>query len=489
MGTNDELELVKSINSLHRFDIAYHFAHEIEAKLISFYHKFGGSDTSEHNLHTVALQFRLFRQQGFYVSPDVFRKFKDFEGGFNVGLAKDSSGLMSFYEASYFECPGEDILDEAKVFAKTHLEALIPLLHPSPANQTRHVLEHPLRFTLPRIGARNYIERSCEDQDMVELAILEFNYVQSLHQRDLQEFSKWWEELGIIKEMGFLTRNQPVLWFMLSTLALPEPQCSRLRIEFAKLTALIFVIDDLFDVYGDDQLDDLVLFVEAINSWDTASVEQLPRHMKLCFSAFMNVLNGIRLMVLTQNGCDILQHSKATSASLCKAFLREVRWLKSQSLPSTKEYLDNATTTSGLLLVLTHFYFLMHQQVPMEQLGPTPSLIFLPAAIFRLWDDLGSSKVERDRGYDASYVEFYAKEHNVSEEYARKETLNLIDDAWKKLNQASLQSGLQGLTPAFIRLSLNCARLGQLLYSFGKDDQETTMKENVKKIFIEKISC
>ncbi|KAF3775675.1 R-linalool synthase [Nymphaea thermarum] len=241
--------------------------------------------SSDHNLHTVALQFRLFRQQGFYVSPDVFQKFKNFEGGFNLGLAKDSSGLMSLYEASYFDCPGEDILDEAKVFAKAHLEALIPRLHPSPANQIRHVLEHPLRLTLPRIGARHYIERSCEDQDMVELAILEFNSVQSLHQRDLQEFSKWWEELGIIEEIGFLTRNQPVLWFMLSTLALPEPQFSRLRIEFAKLTALIFVIDDMFDVYGDDQLDDLVLFVEAIN----------------------------RLMVLTQNGCDILQHSKETN--------------------------------------------------------------------------------------------------------------------------------------------------------------------------------
>ncbi|XP_031474229.1 trans-ocimene synthase, chloroplastic-like [Nymphaea colorata] len=410
MATDNELELIKSIDSLHRFDIAYHFAHEIEAKLISIYHKFGGSDTSDHNLHTVALQFRLFRQQGFYVSPDVFQKFKDFEGGFNLGLAKDSSGLMSLYEASYFQCPGEDILGEARVFAKAHLEALIPLLHPSPANQIRHVLEHPLRLTLPRIGARHYIERSCEDQEMVELAILEFNYVQSLHQRDLQEFSKWWEELGIIKEMGFLTRNQPVLWFMLSTLALPEPQFSRLRIEFAKITALIFVIDDLFDVYGDDQLDDLVLFVEAFN----------------------------RLMVLTQNGCDILQHSKAT--------------------------------------------------VPMELLDATASLIFLPAAIFRLWDDLGSSKVERDRGYDASYVEFYAKERNVSKEYARKETLNLIGDAWKKLNQASLQSGLQDFTPAFIRFSVNCARMGQLLHSYGKDDQETTIKEDVQKIFIEKIS-
>ncbi|KAF3773323.1 Bicyclogermacrene synthase [Nymphaea thermarum] len=49
--TNDESELLKSIDSLHRLDVAYHFAHEMDTKLSSIYHKFGGVDTDDHDLH------------------------------------------------------------------------------------------------------------------------------------------------------------------------------------------------------------------------------------------------------------------------------------------------------------------------------------------------------------------------------------------------------------------------------------------------------
>ncbi|XP_031474206.2 (3S,6E)-nerolidol synthase 1-like [Nymphaea colorata] len=465
----------------------------METKLSSIYHKFGRFDTDDHDLHSVALRFRLLRQHGFCVSPDVFQRFKDEEGRFDLGLAKDASGLMSLYEAAQLEHPGEDILEEAKNFATSHLQALVPFLEPSQAKQVEHVLEHPFHKTLPRIEARRCIDifnDGCEiDRDMVDLAILDFNHIQSIHQTELQEFSRWWEGTGISKEMGSLIRNQPILWFMLSCLALPEPQFSRCRIELAKLTALVFVIDDLFDVCG--ELEDLVVFTEAVDSLDPTSVEPLPNCMNLCFVALMNVVkNGIGFLALKpQDSVDILHRSNAMWGSLCKAFLQEARWLRLEDAPTANEYLKNATTTSGLILYLTYAYFILacQQMSIMKPLDATPSLIHLPAAIFRLWDDLGTSRDEKDRGYDASYIEFYVKEYDVSEECARKETLNLIGDAWRKLNQASMQSGLHDFPPAFIRFALNCARVGQLLYAFGKDDRQTTIEEHIRKMLIEKI--
>ncbi|XP_031474195.1 putative monoterpene synthase 8 [Nymphaea colorata] len=326
-------------------------------------------DTDDHDLHSVALRFRLLRQHGFCVSPDVFQRFKDEEGRFDLGLAKDASGLMSLYEAAQLEHPGEDILEEAKNFATSHLQALVPFLEPSHAKQVEHVLEHPFHKSLPRVETRRWIDilrDGCEiDRDMVDLAILDFNHVQSIHQTELKEFSRWWEETGISKEMGSLVRNQPMLWFMLSCLALPEPQFSRCRIELAKLTAMVFVIDDFFDVCG--EFEDLVLFTEAVDSLDPTSVEPLPNCMNLCFVALMNVVkNGIGFLALKPQGSvDILHRSNAMQMSI------------------------------------------------MKPLNATPRLIHLPAAIFRLWDDLGTSQDEKDRGYDASYIEFYIKENDV----------------------------------------------------------------------------
>lgn len=126
---------------------------------------------------------------------DVFQKFKDDEGRFDLRWTKDAGRLMSLYEAAQFEHPGEDTLDEAKTFAKTHLRALVPFLEPSQAKQVEHVLQHPFHMSLPRIEARRYIEtfrHGCEltEQHMVDLAILDFNHVQSIHQTDLQEFSR-----------------------------------------------------------------------------------------------------------------------------------------------------------------------------------------------------------------------------------------------------------------------------------------------------------
>lgn len=109
-------------------------------------------------------------------------------------MAKDAGGLMSLYEAAQLAHPGEHILDEAKTFTKAHLQTLLPFLETSQARQVEHVLEHPFHMSLPRIEARRHIEISRDgreiDGDIIHLAILDFNHVQSIHQRELQEFSR-----------------------------------------------------------------------------------------------------------------------------------------------------------------------------------------------------------------------------------------------------------------------------------------------------------
>lgn len=70
--------------------------------------------------------------------------------------------------------------------------------------------------------------------------------------------------MGLAKELKF-ARNQPLKWHMWSMAALTDPSLSMQRIELTKPISLIYIIDDIFDVYG--TLDELTLFTQAVNRY------------------------------------------------------------------------------------------------------------------------------------------------------------------------------------------------------------------------------
>lgn len=68
--------------------------------------------------------------------------------------------------------------------------------------------------------------------------------------------------MGLSQELKF-ARDQPLKWFMWPLAVLSNPQFSKYRVELAKAISFIYVIDDIFDVYGTP--DELILFTEAVN--------------------------------------------------------------------------------------------------------------------------------------------------------------------------------------------------------------------------------
>ena len=73
---------------------------------------------------------------------------------------------------------------------------------------------------------------------------------------------RWWKDLGLSTELRF-ARDQPLKWYMWSMSCLTDPSLSEQRIELTKPVSMIYIIDDIFDVYG--TLDELVCFTEVIN--------------------------------------------------------------------------------------------------------------------------------------------------------------------------------------------------------------------------------
>ena len=68
-NVDDHVQELNLIDAVQRLGVAYHFEEEIEQALLRMYKS--GRDYSD-DLHAVALQFRLLRQEGYNVSPGKY---------------------------------------------------------------------------------------------------------------------------------------------------------------------------------------------------------------------------------------------------------------------------------------------------------------------------------------------------------------------------------------------------------------------------------
>ncbi|KAG0460139.1 hypothetical protein HPP92_023267 [Vanilla planifolia] len=312
-----------------------------------------------------------------------------------------------------------------------------------------------------------------------ELAKTDFNHVQSLHRTEYSEYLRWWKMLDLSKESQ-LFRDQPMKWFAWTTAAIFEPRLSKHRFLLAKVVAIVYVIDDLFDVLGSHE--ELIQFSEVVERWEASPTDSLPCCMKKCYHVLYNVTNEIVNFVLNEHGWNPLDTLRKSWASLCKAFLLETRWFTSGITPKAAEYLKNGVTTTGIPMVFIHFYTLLGDEATRETVSmlnnDTSKSFELVALSLRLWDDLGSAKDENQEGLDGSYLECYMKEYDVSLESARKHAMEMISSAWKELNKECLRPS--HFSQIFNQTMLNTVRTMKVLYTC--DDQRLLMLEEYSRL-------
>ncbi|KAL6012551.1 hypothetical protein ACLOJK_003040 [Asimina triloba] len=132
-------------------------------------------------------------------------------------------------------------------------------------------------------------------------------------------------------------------------------------------------------------------------------------------------------------------------------------------------YLDNGWVSIGCPLIVSYLYTVMLQNMTEEDLDDInkyEKLISLMGLIFRLSDDLATSKEEMERGDVAKSIQCYMHEAKVSEEIAREHVKHLIDDAWKELNEEYCLKSSH-LHRSFVNAVINVARGGSFLYNHG----------------------
>ncbi|KAH7855248.1 hypothetical protein Vadar_022873 [Vaccinium darrowii] len=191
----DPMDGLEMIDDLQRLWSFYHFEDEIKRVLEGIYNN-KYDEWNEEDLHATALKFRLLRQLGYDVPQEVFKNFMDETGYFKACLSEDIRGMLYLHEASYLSIGGESILEEARDFETRNLERNLKRkdLDRDLALLVSHALELPLHWRMPRLEARWFIDL-CErrpniNPTLLQLAKLDYNRVQAIHQEDLKHVSR-----------------------------------------------------------------------------------------------------------------------------------------------------------------------------------------------------------------------------------------------------------------------------------------------------------
>ncbi|KAF5938052.1 hypothetical protein HYC85_025558 [Camellia sinensis] len=466
----DPLDALEMIDDLQRLGVFYHFKDEIDRVLERIYNM--NDKYNNEDLDATALKFRLLRQHGYNVPQDVFKKFTDETGNLRSCLCEDTKGLLYLYEASYLSIDGESLLDEARDFTTRNLKENLKKkdIDQNLAMLVRHSLELPLHWRVRRLEARWFIDVYERRRDMnsilLELAQLDFNMVQAIHQQEVKQMSRWWRSTCLGKKLSF-ARDRLMESFLWPLGMNFEPQFGYFRRMSTKVCTLMTIIDDVYDVYG--SLEELELFTDAVERWDISAMEQLPDYMKICFLALFNSTNEMAYDALKEQGLHIISHLKKVWADICKSYLLEAKWYYNRYTPTFEEYMNNAWISISAPLMLVHAYFFDSKSVTKEAseclLESYPNIIRWSSIIFRLSDDLGTSSDELRRGDVPKSIQCYMHETGAPENDAREHMKYLIGEAWKKMNEDGAANSL--FTKTFIGNAMNLARMAQCMYQYG----------------------
>ncbi|KAJ7981641.1 (-)-germacrene D synthase [Quillaja saponaria] len=443
-----KLELIDDIQHL---GLSYHFESEIKNILQEMYKN--PPHDNDGDLYTVALWFRLLRQQGYHIPSDIFNRFKDHdekgEYGFKLSLGVDVPGMLRLFEAAHLGMHGEDILDEALTFTTLHLKSMVN--HMSSSNVKEKVI-HALR------------ENACNEL-LLKFAKLDFNAVQELHKEELKCYTEWWQKSNFIKKLPFARERAAESYFWAATGNF-APQHALARYMVAKLIALLTIVDDTYDAYG--TFEELKLFTEAIQRWDASCLDHLPQCMKVVYKeVILETFLEFESITTKDKTSYVMQYIKKDFQRLARAYLKEAEWCHQDYVPSYNEYMEVASVTACQEIINTICFLGMGNIANKEVFDwvmSYPKSICASNVIGRLMGDIGSHKFEQKRKHVASAVECYMKQYGVTEEEAVEKLEEQVRNRWKDINEDFLMK--QDVVPM---VAVDFTRLLNVMYGDRSD--------------------
>ncbi|KAI8001047.1 (-)-germacrene D synthase, partial [Camellia lanceoleosa] len=289
----------------------------------------------------------------------------------------------------------------------------------------------------------------------------------------------WWKKREIATKLPFARDRLVECYFWILGVYF-EPKYSVVRSFMTKIIALASVIDDIYDVYG--TLEELQLFTDAIERWEEAAISDLPEYMQVCFEALSEVMKEMEDKITTHEGRSYHIYYAKGMKGLVRAYFVEANWFNTKYVPTFEEYLSISVMSSGYPMLAVQSLVGIGKIATKEAFDwvlNVPKIVESCALIARLVDDIQTHKQER--GDAPSGVQCYMREHGVSEEEACGKIREIVDIAWKDINE-ELQNPNRLLPLPLLLPALNLSRMMEVIYGHG--DGYTNSKGRTKDIII-----
>ncbi|KAL0362760.1 UNVERIFIED_CONTAM: Germacrene-D synthase [Sesamum calycinum] len=527
------------IDAIQRLGVGYHFEEEIDRSLQYIHDTYLEYSSKDDDLRTIALRFRLLRQQ-------------DGEGNFNVSLIKNVEWMLELFEAAQFRIDGEEILEKALEFSSSNLESSLSNMNSSLLTQVEEALKIPIRKSSNRVGAKKFIsiyqQKESISEILLNFAKLDFNIIQKTHQKELSDITRWWKDLDFANRLPF-ARDRVVECYFWALEVYFEPRYHIARRMLTKIINMTSIVDDIYDVYGtlddlqlftdliqrwwkdldfanrlpfardrvvecyfwalgvyfephyhiarrmltkiinltsilDDiydvygTLDDLQVFTDFIQRWDVNNLEQLPSYMRICYEALSDVYIEMENELEKIGESYRIQYAKEEMQKLVRAYLEEAKWSYNKYTPTMEEYMKVALVSGAYMMLSTTSLVGMGNLVTKKDfdcITSEPLLVLTSTTICRLTNDLVGYGFEKK----PTAVECYMNENGASKEEAFAELEKQVMNGWKDMNQEWLRPTVPVSMPVLTRV-LNFTRIAHLFYV--EEDEYTNSQANIKDI-------
>ncbi|XP_022952921.1 ent-kaur-16-ene synthase, chloroplastic isoform X1 [Cucurbita moschata] len=411
------------VDSLQKFGIARHFKEEIRSVLDETYRCWmQGEENIFLDASTCAMAFRMLRVEGYDVSSDQLTQFsEDLFPNCLGGYLKDFGASLELYKASQIIThPDESVLENINSWTSRFLkhglssDSVWSDRTDSVVKQEAvNALEFPYNATLERLISKRAMESYSGDivriskspyaclnfghQDFLELAVVDFNTLQRIHLKELEELQRWVVE-NKLDELKFFRLHLGYCYFAAAA-TLTDPELHDARIAWAQNGVLTTVVDDFYDGGGsEEELDNLI---ELVEKWDPdGEVGYCSKNVEIVFLALHSTVCEIGRRALVWQGRSVMRNVIDGWLALLKVMRREAEWSTNKVVPSMGEYMEQAHVSFALGPIILPMLFFVGPKLSEEMIGSCEyqKLYKLMSTAGRLKNDIRSFDRESKEG-------------------------------------------------------------------------------------------
>ncbi|XP_020252773.1 bifunctional abietadiene synthase, chloroplastic-like isoform X2 [Asparagus officinalis] len=384
-------ERIWAIDTIERLGIHHYFREEISDALDYVYRNIGkkgvpyGTGNPIPDIDDTCMALRLARSHGYEISPDILQHFKQDNGHFICHPGETHTGvsdMFNLYRFSQISYPGETILEDAKPLLQRYLQYCIKnhvddkwALKKDLLKEVERALRYPWKMSLQGLEAREYIDlygendlwigktvywmHNVNNPKYLELAKLEYNRLQAIHEREINYVLKWWNNCGL--DDPFVTRICPQEIYFSIAATLYEPELEDCRITYTKSNCIEDIVRDMFQNHGSNQ--DLKLFCKAIEQWNPSLIHSLPQRIQVIFMAMYNTLNELATEASNAQGKDVFPYFHDLRSKQVQDYMKSRLRIETKQISSWTEYFENGKKDCGVAIRTVPTMFFMGENM------------------------------------------------------------------------------------------------------------------------------